>query len=123
MVTGVGETTGKLIGLHPDIDMVSFTGSTEVGKQFLRYSAESNMKKVVLECGGKNPCVVMSDAENLDVVAQHVTNAVFWNMGENCSSNSRLIVDRSVNETMSISGCKPISFPVVSPTPPHTKHT
>ncbi len=100
VVTGLGETTGRMIGLHHDVDMVSFTGSTEVGKCFLKYSADSNMKKVVLECGGKNPCVVMNDAENLDSVAQHVTNAVFWNMGENCSSNSRLIVDQAVSSPL-----------------------
>ena len=99
VVTGEAET-GRLIGLHPDIDMVSFTGSTEVGKLFLKYAADSNMKRVVLECGGKNPCIVMEDAENLDLVAQHVTNAVFWNMGENCSSNSRLIVHESVREAL-----------------------
>ena len=96
VVTGPGEITGKWIGLHPDIDMVSFTGSTETGKAFLKYAADSNLKKVVLECGGKNPCVVMKAAEDLDIVAQHVTNGVFWNMGENCSSNSRLIVDQSL---------------------------
>ena len=100
VITGLGETTGKAIGLHPDIDMVSFTGSTEVGKYFLEYSAQSNMKKIVLECGGKNPCVVMDDAEDLDVVAQHVTNAVFWNMGENCSSNSRLIVHQDIADQL-----------------------
>lgn len=100
VVPGLGETTGKLIGLHPDIDMVSFTGSTEVGKYFLEYSAKSNLKKIVLECGGKNPCVVMEDAEDLDVVAQHVTNAVFWNMGENCSSNSRLIVHNAISDDL-----------------------
>ena len=100
VVTGLGETAGKSIGLHHDIDMVSFTGSTEVGKYFLGYSAQSNLKKIVLECGGKNPCVVMDDAEDLDVVAQHVTNAVFWNMGENCSSNSRLIVHHDIAEKL-----------------------
>jgi len=100
IVTGLGETTGKAIGLHLDVDMVSFTGSTEVGREFLKYSAESNLKKVVLECGGKNPCVVMDDAENLDVVADHATNAVFWNMGENCSSNSRLIVHEAVKDEL-----------------------
>ena len=100
VVTGLGEVTGKAIGLHPDIDMVSFTGSTEVGRYFLEYAARSNLKNVVLECGGKNPCVVMDDAEDLDVVAQHVTNAVFWNMGENCSSNSRLIVHRDIADAL-----------------------
>ena len=96
VVTGPGETTGQAIGLHPDIDMVSFTGSTEVGRLFLLYAAKSNLKRVVLECGGKNPCIVMDDAEDLDVVAAHVVQSVFWNMGENCSSNSRLIVHQAV---------------------------
>jgi gamma-glutamyl-gamma-aminobutyraldehyde dehydrogenase len=84
------------MGLHPGIDMVSFTGSTETGRRFLRYSADSNLKKVVLECGGKNPAVVLDDAENLDHVAENVVNAAFWNMGENCSANSRLIVHKDV---------------------------
>ena len=88
------------MGLHEDIDMVSFTGSTEVGRHFLKYSADSNLKKVVLECGGKNPCVVLDDAEDLDLVAQHATNAVFWNMGQNCSSNSRLIVHRDIKDQL-----------------------
>ena len=100
VVTGPGEVTGRAIGLHPDIDMVSFTGSTEVGRLFLRYASESNLKRVVLECGGKNPCVVLEDAEHLDVVAEHVVQAVFWNMGENCSSNSRLIVHRGVKDAL-----------------------
>lgn len=99
-VTGYGETTGAPLGLHPNVDMVSFTGSTEVGRKFLEYSARSNLKKVVLECGGKNPCVVLDDAENLDVVAEHATQAVFWNMGENCSSNSRLIVHRDIKDAL-----------------------
>jgi gamma-glutamyl-gamma-aminobutyraldehyde dehydrogenase len=100
VVTGMGETAGQALGRHMDIDMVSFTGSTEVGRYFLEYSARSNLKKVVLECGGKNPCVVLKDAEHLDVVAEHVVNAVFWNMGENCSSNSRLIVHKDVKEAL-----------------------
>ena len=100
VVTGPGETTGKALGLHPDIDMVSFTGSTEVGRLFLEYAAKSNLKRVVLECGGKNPCIVLDDAEDLDVVATHVTQAVFWNMGENCSANSRLIVQDSIKDKL-----------------------
>lgn len=100
VITGHGETAGAPLGLHGDVDMVSFTGSTEVGRKFLEYSARSNLKKVVLECGGKNPCVVLDDAENLDVVAEHATQAVFWNMGENCSSNSRLIVHRNVKDAL-----------------------
>lgn len=87
---------GEPLGLHMGVDMVSFTGSTEIGKRFLRYAADSNMKKVTLECGGKNPAVVLEDAENLDHVAEHVVNAAFWNMGENCSACSRLIVHKAV---------------------------
>ncbi|ESZ07407.1 aldehyde dehydrogenase [Mesorhizobium sp. L2C085B000] len=100
IVTGPGEVTGKALGVHPDIDMVAFTGSTDVGRKFLEYSAKSNLKRIVLECGGKNPCIVLDDAENLDVVAQHVTQAVFWNMGENCSSNSRLIVHEKIKDRL-----------------------
>ncbi|MBI1384320.1 MAG: aldehyde dehydrogenase family protein [Rhizobiales bacterium] len=100
VVPGLGEVVGREIGLHPDIDMVSFTGSTDVGRLFLEYSAKSNLKRVVLECGGKNPCIVLDDAENLDVVAAHATQAVFWNMGENCSSNSRLIVHKDVKDAL-----------------------
>jgi 4-(gamma-glutamylamino)butanal dehydrogenase len=100
IVTGPGELTGRELGLHPDVDMVAFTGSTEVGRKFLEYSAKSNLKRVVLECGGKNPCIVLEDAECLDVVARHATQAVFWNMGENCSSNSRLIVHVKIKDRL-----------------------
>ncbi len=96
VLPGDGPTVGQPIGMHAGVDMVSFTGSTETGRRFLRYAADSNLKKTVLECGGKNPAVVLSDAENLDLVAEHVVNAAFWNMGENCSANSRLIVHKDV---------------------------
>ena len=100
VVTGLGPDVGEPIGRHMDIDMVSFTGSTETGKRFLTYAAESNAKEVVLEMGGKNPAIVMDDAENLDRVAQHLVNGAFWNMGENCSATSRLIVHGSVKEAL-----------------------
>ncbi|MGI9404746.1 MAG: aldehyde dehydrogenase [Hyphomicrobiaceae bacterium] len=100
VVTGPGEVTGQAMGLHGDIDMVSFTGSTEVGRLFLRYASDSNLKRIVLECGGKNPCVVLDDADNLDLVAEHAVQAVFWNMGENCSANSRLIVHKDIKEAL-----------------------
>ncbi len=97
VLPGGGAEVGEPIGRHMDIDMVSFTGSTVTGKRFLSYAAESNAKEVVLEMGGKNPpCVVLDDAENLDRVAQHVVNGAFWNMGENCSASSRLIVHKDV---------------------------
>ncbi len=100
VVPGSGPDVGEPIGRHMDIDMVSFTGSTVTGKRFLTYSAESNAKEVVLEMGGKNPAIVMDDAENLDRVAAHVVNGAFWNMGENCSASSRLIVHSAVKEDL-----------------------
>ncbi len=100
VLPGDGPSVGEPLGRHMGVDMVSFTGSTETGRRFLRYSADSNLKKVVLECGGKNPAVVLADAENLDHVAEHVVNAAFWNMGENCSAASRLIVHKAVLEPL-----------------------
>lgn len=100
VVTGTGPQVGEPIGRHMDIDMVSFTGSTVTGKRFLSYAAESNAKEMVLEMGGKNPAIVMEDAENLDRVAQHIVNGAFWNMGENCSAISRLIVHKSVKSEL-----------------------
>ena len=100
IVTGTGKEVGEPIGLHPDIDMVSFTGSTATGRRFLHYAAESNLKKVVLECGGKNPAIVFDDAEDLHIVAGHVLNGAFWNMGENCSATSRLLVQEGVKERL-----------------------
>jgi len=100
VLTGFGPDVGEPLGRHKNVDMVSFTGSTETGRLFLKFSAESNLKKVVLECGGKNPCIVLEDAENLDVVASHVVNAAFWNMGENCSANSRLIVHKAIKDDL-----------------------
>ncbi|MPW19758.1 aldehyde dehydrogenase family protein [Paraburkholderia sp. CNPSo 3157] len=96
VVTGTGPAVGEPIGRHRNIDMVSFTGSTDTGRRFLTHSAESNLKEIVLEMGGKNPCIVMSDATDLDAVAGHIVNGALWNMGENCSAISRLIVHRDI---------------------------
>ncbi|XBS71469.1 aldehyde dehydrogenase [Acerihabitans sp. KWT182] len=99
VVPGLGHITGKALGLHHDVDVLTFTGSTEIGRQFLRYSADSNLKKVVLECGGKSPQVVMEDmADSLDAVAENLANAAFWNMGQNCTCGSRILVQSSVKD-------------------------
>ncbi|KWF60821.1 aldehyde dehydrogenase [Burkholderia pseudomultivorans] len=100
VLPGGGKEVGEPLGRHPDVDMVSFTGSTDTGRRFLNYAAESNLKRIVLECGGKNPAVVMRDAEDLDAVAQHVVNGAFWNMGENCSASSRLIVHADIKDEL-----------------------
>ncbi|EEB83483.1 aldehyde dehydrogenase [Roseobacter sp. GAI101] len=100
VVPGDGPDVGEPLGRHMDVDMVSFTGSTETGRRFLGYAAKSNLKEVTLEMGGKNPAVVLDDAENLDQVAAHIVNGAFWNMGENCSATSRLIVQKGVKDTL-----------------------
>ncbi|PVM84035.1 aldehyde dehydrogenase [Caulobacter radicis] len=100
VVPGGGAAVGEPIGRHMDVAMVSFTGSTATGRRFLAYAAESNLKQVVLECGGKNPAVVMNDVADLDAVAAHVVNGAFWNMGENCSASSRLIVHADVKDAL-----------------------
>jgi gamma-glutamyl-gamma-aminobutyraldehyde dehydrogenase len=100
VITGPGSRVGRAIGMHEGIDAISFTGSTEIGREVLKYSSESNLKKVTLELGGKNPSVVLSDAVHLDAVAEHVVNACFWNMGQNCTSNSRLIVHKDLKDTL-----------------------
>jgi 4-(gamma-glutamylamino)butanal dehydrogenase len=99
VVPGAGSVLGPALCRHMEVDMAAFTGSTSVGRDLLRYSSESNLKRVILELGGKNPQVVLADA-NLDNAAPHVVNAAFWNMGENCSAGSRLIVRREVKDAL-----------------------
>lgn len=97
VVPGLGHVAGKALGLHPDVDVISFTGSTEVGRHFLRYAADSNLKNVVLECGGKSPQIVMADAaDKIDAIAENLANAAFWNMGQNCTCGSRILVHESL---------------------------
>lgn len=98
VLPGMGETTGQAIGRHGDIDIVSFTGSTEVGGYFLRYAGESNLKVIGLEMGGKSPFIVLDDADLSDDLIEHAVNSAFWNGGQNCSANMRQIVDARVAE-------------------------
>lgn len=100
VLPGDGPGAGESIGRHDGIQVVSFTGSTEVGRRFLEYSAQSNLKRVVLECGGKNPALVLSDADNLEHAAKHIVYAALWNMGQNCTANSRVIVHCDVKEEL-----------------------
>ena len=100
VLPGLGPDVGEPLGRHDGVEAISFTGSTEIGRRFLEFSAQSNLKKIVLECGGKNPAVVLSDAENLDSVAKHVVFSALWNMGQNCTANSRLIVHKDVKNAL-----------------------
>jgi acyl-CoA reductase-like NAD-dependent aldehyde dehydrogenase len=98
IVPGFGEKAGEALGRHMDVDMVAFTGSTEVGKFFLRYSGESNMKRLALECGGKSPHVIFPDCGDLDAAAEAVAWGIFYNQGETCNAGSRLLVHADVQD-------------------------
>ncbi|MEM9139694.1 MAG: aldehyde dehydrogenase [Pseudomonadota bacterium] len=100
IVTGMGPDAGEPLGRHMDVDAVTFTGSTEVGRKFLEYAAQSNMKEVCLEMGGKSAAVVLSDAGDIDRIAEIQANAIFWNMGENCTANSRIIAHKDVYDDL-----------------------
>jgi gamma-glutamyl-gamma-aminobutyraldehyde dehydrogenase len=95
VVPGLGPTAGAALGLHHDVDVIAFTGSTETGKRFLRYAADSNAKQVWLECGGKSPNVVFDDAD-LDAAVDKAIFGAFYNQGAVCSSNSRLLLHSSI---------------------------
>jgi acyl-CoA reductase-like NAD-dependent aldehyde dehydrogenase len=98
VVPGMGETAGRALGLHSDVDGVTFTGSTEVGKMFLRYAGDSNMKRVSAETGGKTPNIIFADAPDLDFAVGAVGFSIFWNTGEMCIAGSRLMVERPIYE-------------------------
>ncbi|QZI73126.1 aldehyde dehydrogenase [Pseudomonas protegens] len=98
VVPGLGVEAGRALGLHPDVDCLVFTGSTEVGKYFMQYSAQSNLKQVWLECGGKSPNLVFADCQDLDLAAEKAAFGIFFNQGEVCSANSRLLVERSIHD-------------------------
>ena len=98
VVTGRGAVTGEAMGLHPDIDVLVFTGSGPVGRRLLEYSARSNLKRVYLELGGKSPNVVFADAPDLDQAARVSAHGIFRNSGQVCVAGSRLLVERSIYE-------------------------
>lgn len=100
VVPGLGETAGQALGRHMDVDCLAFTGSTAVGKMFLQYSGQSNMKQVWLETGGKSPNLIFADCANLDAAADMAAFGIFFNQGEVCSANSRLLVQRGVKDAM-----------------------
>ena len=96
VLPGLGEVAGAALGRHPGVDAVTFTCSTEVGRLFLRYAGESNMKAASLECGGKSPNIVFADLEDPDRAAAVSAEAIFGNAGEMCNAGSRLLVERRV---------------------------
>ncbi|GMA32565.1 aldehyde dehydrogenase [Litorihabitans aurantiacus] len=100
VVPGLGREAGAALGLHPDVDVITFTGSTAVGKLFLEYAGRSTMKAVWLECGGKSANLVFPDVADLDAAAARAAAGIFACSGQVCSANSRLLVHRSIAAEM-----------------------
>ncbi|MFD9190270.1 aldehyde dehydrogenase [Streptomyces phaeochromogenes] len=96
VVNGNGPVAGRALGLHPDVDVLAFTGSTAVGRHFLRYAADSNLKRVWLELGGKSPNIILPDAPDLERAAATAAWGIFFNQGEMCTAPSRLLVHSSI---------------------------
>lgn len=100
VVPGSGKLIGDALVNHKGIDLITFTGSTAVGRNLLNCSGNSNIKRVLLELGGKNPCVVTQDIDNLDYAAEEIVKAALWNMGENCTQNSRIIMHKDIKDKL-----------------------
>jgi 4-(gamma-glutamylamino)butanal dehydrogenase len=98
VVNGTGITAGRALGLHRDVDVLAFTGSTDVGRHFLRYAADSNLKRVWLELGGKSPNIVFADAPDVDAAAEAAAWGICFNSGQMCTAASRLLVEGSMLE-------------------------
>ncbi|MBR7513283.1 aldehyde dehydrogenase family protein, partial [Mycobacterium tuberculosis] len=86
VLNGFGEDAGKALALHKDVDKISFTGSTEVGKLMMIYAGQSNMKRVTTECGGKSPQIVFDDVADIDTAVRYAASGIYGNQGEVCSA-------------------------------------
>jgi acyl-CoA reductase-like NAD-dependent aldehyde dehydrogenase len=100
VVPGLGQTAGRALALHMDVDCIAFTGSTATGKQIMQYAGQSNLKRVSLECGGKSPNIVLADYPDLDRAAAAAADAIYSNMGEMCSAGSRLLLQEGIKDAM-----------------------
>ncbi|MFI5348319.1 MAG: aldehyde dehydrogenase family protein [Elusimicrobiota bacterium] len=98
VVPGFGPTAGGAIAKHMGIDKVTFTGSTEVGREVVKASA-GNMKRISMELGGKSPNIVFADAD-LDAAAKGIFMGIFYNQGQCCSAGSRVFIERSAYDKM-----------------------
>jgi acyl-CoA reductase-like NAD-dependent aldehyde dehydrogenase len=98
VVPGFGETAGRALVAHQDVDKISFTGSTAVGKEIMRTAADT-LKKVSLELGGKSPNIVFADSD-LEAAAKGAFNAIFYGKGEVCNAGSRLFVEKSIHDRL-----------------------
>ena len=98
IVHGTGGSVGKALALHMDIDKISFTGSTDVGKLMMVYAGQSNLKRVTVETGGKSPQIVTAAAPDLDRAVDYAISGIYANKGEVCSAGSRLLVEAAIHD-------------------------
>ncbi len=94
VLPGFGETAGAALVRHPGVDVIAFTGSTEVGKVIMREAADT-LKKVSLELGGKSPNIVLADAD-VEAAVRGAITGIFYGKGEVCAAGSRVLVERSI---------------------------
>jgi acyl-CoA reductase-like NAD-dependent aldehyde dehydrogenase len=95
-----GPELGAALARHGDVDLVTFTGSSKTGKQLMIAAGESNLKRLVLECGGKAPHIVFDDGLDLDSVSDAIIARAFWNQGQVCTASSRLLVQRGIKNEL-----------------------
>lgn len=100
VLPGLGRTVGAALSNHPDVDLLTFTGSSATGKRIMQAAGASNMKRLLLECGGKSANIVCEDCPDLDDVADGVMARMFWNQGQVCTAGTRLIVAEPVRQAL-----------------------
>ncbi|MEI2301745.1 aldehyde dehydrogenase family protein [Ensifer sp. MJa1] len=98
VVPGRGAVAGQALARSMQVEKIAFTGSTAIGRQMYRYAADTNLKAVSAELGGKSPQIVLADVEDLSAVAEKIADGLFGNQGEVCSAGSRILVDRSIHD-------------------------
>ena len=96
VVSGYGHEAGQALSLHPDVDVITFTGSTRTGKQLLKDAGDSNMKRVWLEAGGKSANIVFADCPDLPKAAANAAAGIFYNQGQVCIAGTRLLLEESI---------------------------
>ena len=100
VVPGLGAEAGQALARHMDVAKIAFTGSGPTGRKMMAYAAESNMKHVSLELGGKSPQVVLKDCTDLESAASTIAWAIYYNAGQTCNAGSRIIVEKEVKEEL-----------------------
>ena len=100
VVPGRGETAGRALALHMDVDALTFTGSTATGQRLMGMAGQSNLKSLILECGGKSPQLVFDDLGDLDALAEALVQGFTWNSGQLCVAGTRILVARALLEPL-----------------------